>query len=546
MGDGEVRSRRVVSTSVLDELLVRNLGVISEARFRPSDGLTVISGETGTGKTLLLGAVRLLLGEAPNTDLVGPFGQETVVDGRFRSEEDESVVSRVVPKEGRSASYIDGRLASTATLAERIGSDVAVIGQHDQLSLARPRAVLRLIDDALDDDGVNTLMAYREAWDRLQSLESLRDDLGGDPRALNRELELLAYQTTEIDKAGFEAGDDERLEAAAVRLSNLETLRTGLAQLHQMGGEVADTLGSMISEIRKLGMIDHRLGPTEERLEGLGSEIADLLVVLRDAADNDETGNLGEVEERLTLLGDLKRKYGSTLDDILAYRSEAGERHTRIVALLDRAESLESDLETAREEAKRQAEALTETRARAAESLANEAVKHLGDLGFEDPVMSIALETTEPTASGADRPAIVFASDSRLSAGPIGAASGGELSRLVLSLRLAAGASERTTMIFDEIDAGVGGATALALGEKLARLAQTSQVLCVTHLPQVAAWADRHLVVRRDGAEASVELVEGEERVEELTRMLAGLPDSSPGADAARELLERAVVPRSE
>ncbi len=527
---------------MLDELLVRNLGVIPEARFRPADGLTVITGETGTGKTLLLGAIRLLLGEGPHSELVGPYGDEIVVDGRFRTDEGEVVASRVVPGEGRSASYLDGRLASTATLSERIGADVAVIGQHDHLALTKPTAVRGLIDEALDDRGVTALMAYREAWERLQSLEQMRDELGGDPRALTRELDLLAFQMIEIDESGLAPGDDERLETVATRLRNLETLRHGLTSVHQTGEQVADLVGMMISEIRKLGAIDPRLGEAENRLDGLGAEMSDLLTTMRDLAEAEEPAGLDEVDRQLTLLGDLRRKYGRTLDEVFVFRATAGERHDHLSGLIDRAESLDADLTRTAVEVGDRAEALSQERVVTARRITDNALSHLRDLGFTDPMVTIEMEHTEPTATGADRPVIMFASDKRLRPGPIAeVASGGELSRLVLSLRLAAGASERTTMIFDEIDSGVGGTTALVLGEKLAALAVDSQVLCVTHLPQVAAWADRHLVVIREGTEARVEAVDGESRVEEVTRMLAGLPDSTPGSDTARELLARAV-----
>lgn len=528
---------------MLDELLVRNLGVIPEARFRPAPGLTVITGETGTGKTLLMGAIRLLLGEPPQSKLVGPFGDEVVVDGRFVSDDEELVASRTVPSSGRSASYLDGRLASTSALAEAIGNDVAVIGQNDQLGLTRPDAVRQLIDASLDQPGMGALMAYRESWEELKSLERLRDELGGDPRALHREKELLEYQVKEIDTAGFELGDDSELESLAQGLRNRETLNEGLSSIHGQAVEVSERLGVMISEIRRLSEIDSRLQPTEQRLDGLSAEITDLVVEVRDKVDSDDGSRLQDIEDRLTLLGDLKRKYGRTLDEIFAFRSEAADRLGHIADLIERAEGLETDLAKITEQAASRAKDLTEKRCATAARIADEARSHLLDLGFSDPVVTIELSEAAPTATGADRPVVLFASDSRLASGPlVDVASGGELSRLVLALRLAAGATDRTTMIFDEIDAGVGGATALVLGEKLARLARASQVLCVTHLPQVAAWADQHLMVRRNGTEAAVEVVTGDDKVAELTRMLAGLPESSPGTDTARELLEQATL----
>jgi DNA repair protein RecN (Recombination protein N) len=211
-------------------------------------------------------------------------------------------------------------------------------------------------------------------------------------------------------------------------------------------------------------------------------------------------------------------------------------------ALLGKADVIDEEVTAADQAVSRTAEVLSEARGRAGEHLAGKAADHLRDLGFSDPVIRIGIESVEPGPSGADSVTILFASDSRLVPGPVATvASGGELSRLVLALRLAGGRGEVETLVFDEVDAGIGGSTALALGRKLADLAGERQVLCVTHLPQVAAFADRHYVVSRRGATATVARVEGGGRVTELSRMLAGLPESDRGRDAAEELLELAT-----
>jgi DNA repair protein RecN (Recombination protein N) len=248
------------------------------------------------------------------------------------------------------------------------------------------------------------------------------------------------------------------------------------------------------------------------------------------------------VEGRLARLGDLRRKYGDTLDEILNFGEQAAARAVELDGLLRRAGELEAEEQTALLEADAAGEDLRAAREQAGARLATSAVGHLRDLGFSDPVVGLDVHPADLSTSGADRITLAFASDAALLPGPVSrVASGGELSRLVLALRLAAGAEDADVVAFDEIDAGIGGTTALAMGRKLAALAASRQVLCVTHLPQVAAFADRHFVVTRNGNRASVRTVAGEERVEELSRMLAGLPGSDKGRDHAAELLTLAA-----
>jgi DNA repair protein RecN (Recombination protein N) len=235
----------------------------------------------------------------------------------------------------------------------------------------------------------------------------------------------------------------------------------------------------------------------------------------------------------------LKRKYGRTLDDVLAFGREAAERADELEALLEEADQIEVVVASARTEVRGHAATLHKARAKAATTITERIRLHLADLALASARVSVEVEEVEPGPSEADRVVIEFASDDRLQPGDIASvASGGELSRLVLALRLAGKDPDTATLVFDEVDTGIGGKTALAMGAKLAELAHSSQVLCVTHLPQVAAHADTHYVVERghDGS-AEVFLVEGEERVEEITRMLAGLPDSEAGRTAASELL---------
>jgi DNA repair protein RecN (Recombination protein N) len=529
---------------MLDELVVRNLGLIEETRVCPGRGLVVVSGETGTGKTMLLGALRLLLGADARPDLVGPFGDETVVEGRFLIEGEEVVAGRRLPREGRSRAYLNGSLASGKLLEERIGSLVEIIGQHDQVFLTRQSEVRSLVDGLLDAKGLVAFDAYRSARTTAGELEHVRSTLGGDVRALARELDLTRFQAEEITRAGFSPGDADKLEKRAERLRNAEALATHLYAATLLTEASAESLGEAVSEVRKSARLDRDL----ESLAAESGEAAEILrelgrsIRLAAEAISADPEALTEVEQRLTLLGELSRKYGPTLDDVLEFGVAAGRRSDELTGLLSKADSIDGELGAARAGVASQGALLAEARRRAAGVLAEGAMGHLRELGLIDPVVSIEVLDGEPTATGADQVKLLFASDRRLQLGEVSkVASGGELSRLVLSLRLAAragaGKVSADVLVFDEIDAGVGGTTALELGRKLGTLANDCQVLCVTHLPQVAAFADSHFVVERSENRATVREIDGDQRIAELSRMLAGLPESSRGREAAAELV---------
>jgi DNA repair protein RecN (Recombination protein N) len=529
---------------MLDELAVRNLGLIEETRLCPGRGLVVVSGETGTGKTMLLGALRLLLGEDARPELVGPFGDETVVEGRFLIDGDEVVVGRRLPREGRSRAYLNGSLASGRLLEERLGGLVEIIGQHDQVFLTRRNEVRSLVDGLLDAKGLAALDAYRSARITAGRLTEARSTLGGDLRALVRELDLTRFQAAEIAGAGFSPGDDDKLEKRAERLRNAEALASHLQAATSLTEASSESLSQAVSEMRKSARLDRDLealaeesGQTAEILRELGRSIR--LAAETISADPEA---LSEVEQRLTALGDLCRKYGPTLDDVLEFGVEASRRSEELVGLLKKADSIDADLVSAQAEVASQGARLAGARRRTGQVLAEGAMAHLRQLGLVDPVVSIEVLTSEPAATGADQVKLLFASDRRLQLGEVSkVASGGELSRLVLSLRLAAraGASKDSAavLVFDEIDSGVGGTTALELGRKLATLANDCQVLCVTHLPQIAAFADSHFVVERSDNRATVREIDGDQRIAELSRMLAGLPESTRGREAAAELV---------
>jgi DNA repair protein RecN (Recombination protein N) len=528
---------------MIDELIVRNLGVIREARIEFGPGLTVVTGETGAGKTLLLGALRMLLGADARADLVGPFGDEASVEGRLMRGDVEVGVGRRLKREGRSRAYLNGSIASADALDEATTGTVEIIGQHDQLTITRPAEIRRLVDRNLDGDGLAAREVYRQAWNERELLLADRETLGGDRPALERERVGARHDADTIRGSGVTADEGERLAERLGRLRNAEQIRALAAEGSELVERVRDDFGAAVGILRRIAGLDSGSEHLLATVDGVESQLGDTATgLIRLLEDLDiEPAELEEAEGRQAVIADLCRRYGPTLAEVVDFGESQAKRAEELTTLLGRAERIDEEMTAADRRLAAAGTGLRDARRRAAAGLAAEALGHLRELGFSRPSLEIRVEDTPAASGGADTATVLFASDDRLAPGPVAkVASGGELSRLVLALRLAGGAGEAESVVFDEIDAGVGGQTAIAVGAKLAALAESRQVLCVTHLPQVAAHADTHWVVDRDGEQATVRAVAGDARIGELTRMLAGLPDSARGREAAEELLVRA------
>jgi DNA repair protein RecN (Recombination protein N) len=535
--------------TMLDELRVANLALIAEAHLEPGSGLIALTGETGAGKTLLLGALRLLRGDQARSDRIGPAGDEARVDGRFLLDDAELTVARRVG-EGRSRAYLDGVMCPARILGERLAPVVEIVAQHEHIGLTKEATVRAIVDGGLDAEGLEAARAYGIAFRTHRDLTADLAALGGDRRALERELDLARHQASEIAGSGFHPGDDEALTLRLGRLRHAEEIAAGLAEAHRLltdGGGSTETLGSAVEALRSVARHDPTLTDVLDELEAATAAVGDVALDVRRAADqlDHDPDALEDLERRAAQLGDLRRKYGATLGEVLAYGREAGARADGLERLLENAETLTAEIERAAVAVAAAADRLSAARRRATKGIEESAAAHLRDLGFRNPVVHFAFRRREPSAAGTDGIELRFASDAGLEPGPVGrVASGGELSRLVLAIRLAAGGAEAPVLAFDEIDAGIGGATALAMGQKLADLALGRQVFVVTHLPQVAAYADAHFVVERREAVATVRPVTGDARIAELTRMLGGLPESDRGRGHAAELIAVAAAHR--
>ena len=520
---------------MLVELAVENLGVIERLNLVLGPGMTALTGETGAGKTLVVTAVDLLLGGRADPTLVRHGADEAVVEGRFDHQGEEVVLRRVVPAAGRARAYVGGRLASADTLAELGRELVDLHGQHAHQSLLR-RVHQRAALDRFGGVDVAPLMEARAA---LADLNRRRAELGGDERSRAREIELCRFQLGELEAAGLEdPGEEDALKAEEAVLADAASSRDAARQAAvilgadgAVGGGLAQITASLEGRVP--------LENEHERLVNLAAEAADLSSELRRAAESiDENPvRLSEVRQRRELLVDLRRKYGETVAEVMEFHRDLADR----LAELEDFDRLARDLDG---EHQRRAAAVAEAgaavgaaRRHAAEGLGQEVTAHLRELAMARAEVHVAVGD-DP----GDDVDILLAANSGAPGHPLtSAASGGELARVMLALRLVISAGP-PVLIFDEVDAGIGGQVAQTVGQSLSRLTTDHQVLVVTHLPQVAACADRQvsIVKHDDGSTTSVtaEPIEGEDRIIELSRMLSGSPDSQSARHHASELLQ--------
>ncbi len=532
---------------MLTELHIENLGVIERLELMLGAGLTALTGETGAGKTMLVDAIELLVGGRADTSIVRHGAEEARVDGRFvAADGTETILSRVVPAVGRSRAYVNGRLATVTLLADAAADAVDLHGQHAHqhlLSTATQRA-------ALDTFGNVDLAPLREARARLTEIDAGLAALGGDERARAREIDLLRYQVAELDAANIvEAGEDTVLDAEESVLADASAHRAGGTTAY---GLLADDDGVRDSLGNALAAIDGRqpyLGHAA-RLRDVLADVDDLIAELRDVADAIEESpeRLTELRERRQMLKDLQRKYGDGLSAVMVFHAESEDRLRELERFDERAAALDVERQSALVEERTAAKAVGSARRAAAPKLAAAVQKRLRTLAM--PNAAIAVEVGEHADDDpGDRVQFLLAANPGSPLLPLNrVASGGELARAMLALRLvlseasaaSSGTAGHDTLVFDEVDAGIGGEAAQAVGDALARLGRHHQVLVVTHLAQVAAAAESQISVskkvRKGTTFASAKRLVGNERVDEIARMLSGTSTDS-ALEHARELL---------
>jgi DNA repair protein RecN (Recombination protein N) len=528
---------------MLTELAVHDLGVISDLTLGIGPGMTALTGETGAGKTLLVEALDLLVGGRADTQLVRPGATEALVEGRFELDGTERILARSVASAGRSRAWIDGRMAPVSALGS-LGRDLVDLhGQHSHQSLLRQEAQRAVLDSfaGLDAGEVSALRS------ELRALDAALAELGGDDEARQREIQLLGFQIDELVAAHLGGEDeDEHLAAEEERLaragSHREACMAALATLAADSDGAIETVGLAVGSLS--GHLP--LADSEGRLRAVEDELSEVASELRRALESleDDPERLEEVIARRRLLADLRRKYGPSHAEVVAFARRAEERLLEIQSLEGRARSLQGDRADTASRLSAAEARLGEARRAAAPGLASAVEAHLRTLALPAARFVVDVGERDPgdqvTFSLGPNPGEPCLPLARV-------ASGGELARTMLATRLV-GDVGPATLVFDEVDAGIGGEAALAVGAALASLAEERQVLVVTHLPQVAAFADRQVLVTKaesDGRTVAVARpLEPADRVVELSRMLSGQPQSTTARDHAEELLEVAARQR--
>jgi len=531
---------------MLTELHVQNLGIIAEVRVAFGPELTAITGETGAGKTLLVDALELLCGGRADPQMVRDGAAEARVDGRFVTGDDEVVLSRVVPADGRSRGYVNGRMATAGELAELGRTLVDLHGQHAHQSLLAGPEQRALLDEYAGRPALEARAALHDARTRVRSISAELDRMGGDERTRAREIDLLRYQLAEIDGVAIvDAGEDARLATEEQLLADAEAHRDALAVAYVALTEPAtDAVGDAVAAL--VGR--EPFAALSDRVRALQGEIAEAAHDLRTAGEAvvSDPERLAEVHDRRARLREVMRKYGPTLADVEEYARETRARLEELEQYEARAAALEDERADAERDAAKRAATLSKARRKAAGPLAAAVTGHLRELAMPTATFAVEMATAECSDDGVDDVTFTLAPNPGEPPRPLAkAASGGELARTMLALRLVLSEAP-PTLVFDEVDAGIGGEAGSAVGRALATLGAQHQVLVVTHLAQVAASGTGHVGVTKEERAgrtvARADLLLDDARVNEISRMLAGDDASAHARRHAKELLQRSRV----
>jgi DNA repair protein RecN (Recombination protein N) len=552
---------------VLTELSVENVALIEDATLELSPGLNVITGETGAGKTLLATALQMLLGGRARSETVRSGARKATVEGTFVlpeetgsrfladalgdlaeevEEEDGLVLRRTLTGDGRSRCYVGGVSVSVRALASLGERLVSYHSQREQTRLTEPAEQLTILDDFLDAKASEAKHEHGLIWRSVESDRAALEEIKATSEARLREVEFLRYQVSELESAGYDLQELTDLSRERDRLRNvtdllLATAAATAALSSEDGTGAVDSVGRAASELETASGYDDSLSGLLKRLGGLSAELDDVLYELRSYVDELEAdpNRLEAVEDRLAAMRALERKYG----DVEGYLQESRDRLSRLENLDEETAGFEKRLAEGERRLEVIAAALRSGREAAAERLSGKVQENLEDLNLGKTTFRAELVSTEPGPSGTERVEFMIQPNPGEPELPVRRyASGGELSRIMLAIRLAQERVEPgATYVFDEVDAGIGGETATAVGAKLRELGDSNQVLTITHLPQIASEAGTHVVVEKEEVGGRtitrIERIEGEDRRRELARMLSGRIDEASLAHASELLV---------
>lgn len=561
---------------MLRELHISNLAVISDARIEFHRGLNCFTGTTGAGKSLVIGAIELLLGLRSAAEMLRPGADEGRVSGLFEIQSKELLraieaatdisvsqdggellITRRLQASGRTSVSLNGNPITLNMLKQVSEALVDVHGQHDHQYLLKPANQIDVLDQFAELWPLR--QKYGEIYTKLQETQRRLSDLSANRALREQQLELYRFQASEIDAAELDEAEFEELRARASVLENLEKLKKDVGATHSA---LYETDGSILERLKMMAAVLSELSELDQNLKPIATSVRDSTLQLEDAAfdmgryldklDLDPS-ELAEVVDRLNTINRLVNKYGDPVSATLAYRAEIGQKIAELERATDDLSSLQADLEPLKRELLKLGGELSKARRAAAKKLSPMIESQLGELGMEKATFSVAIsptgaegETNHALSSGFDQVEFIVQTNPGQTPQPLRKiASGGELSRIMLALKGILAQGDRVSvLVFDEIDANVGGRLGSVIGGKLRDLAKHHQVLCITHLPQIASYADRHLTVRKqsDGNQTrtTVRAISGDEQLEELSEMIGGHRITATTRAQAKELLESA------
>jgi DNA repair protein RecN (Recombination protein N) len=545
-------------------LAIRNLAVIESVAVDFEQSFNILTGETGAGKSILVEAVGLLLGGRATQDLIRTGEDLATVEAIFETEDGtELIVRREITSQGRSRAFINGALATAAALKDLSNRLVELHGQHEHQQLLDPTQHLALLDAWAGLEGSRATVAAQFA--AVRTLRERLDRLRMDDRERAARLDLVEFQLNELQKANLQPGEDETLAAERQLLRSADAIQRlcgeSYAELYDNEGAALTTLGHVWKRVSELAAIDPRFAPYLEARDGIKAQLEDLAFTLRDFADGIDASpeRLQHVEDRLALIERLKRKHGGRLEDAIAHRDRLVAEHKALTGGESSIADIEQQLGETGGAFLEAARALSNARRSAAPKFSRAIESELGELAMERTKFEVRLATAEAegqwTEAGIDSGEFFLSPNVGEELRPLARiVSGGELSRVMLALKtlsvtsdvrragaLAPAGPASKTLIFDEVDAGIGGRVATVVGQKLQSLGDRFQVLCITHLPQIAAYGRTHFLIEKRIAGrrtvTDVTSLDGEERVAEIARMMGGAAAGDKAMESARELL---------
>ena len=556
---------------MLTELSIRNFAIIDEMKVSFTDGLNVITGETGAGKSIIIGAVSLLLGERASADMIRSFEESATVEALFDIGEKEDlkkkiremgfhvgkelILKRIVTRTGKNRVYIDGQLATLGMLSAISESLINICGQHEHQVILNADNHIDILDEFGDLFSVR--LEYEDMYGQYLSLkEKIRESLSVKKTRGERE-DLLRFQFKEIDEAGIRAGEDAALLEEKKVLNNVQRLMDYATGAHDVlygrAGSVLGELRGAIASIREIKKIDSGLRLSDKDLDNIYYQLEETALTLRDYMKSlsYDPARLEAIDDRLEILGRLKRKYGRSLEEVLEKRLQIEEELKAIASVDDEIERMSKELEVLSPRLLEKARDLSKKRRETASVLKRAIEEEIHSLRMENAAFEVTFKTPDDyqesapfNPRGIDEVEFFLATNVGESLKPLNRiASGGELSRIMLALKnVLAKTGSVGTIIFDEVDSGIGGATAEDVGKKLKGVAKHHQILCITHLPQIACFGDRHYrVVKAVSGErtiASVDALSDKDRLDEIARMLGGTELTKKTKEHAREMLE--------